>query len=463
MPLRNYGAIYLENDSPLTRLLGGLSEGASQGIKLGIQKGQKVTDMANEVLMAVTTGKLDPRLLVSDAGQAFLKSAGLDKHPGIQDVVTNAGASLPPELAVKPVPQEQPIPIPSKTPGAPPYAGAVSTAENPPAKGIQDLVYNEGISKKLAYEDKKRSIDSLYAIQLALTKDELAQGHRIDPDKLIPKIQSFAQAMGVPMTDVLVTGNSNGLFSFTLKTPDPDKAIARSDRLKTKEDTFNTHVAETITKKNSYGFRLGTILSTDVAAPEIAEMFKDDPKMAAAWAGAMSAIKSSSGSKNYVLDKVATVERFIGQINDEIRAWNERNTREGEQAGLSPNTISAKQVSELTFEDVSGGMKKEDWIKKKLPADAKDLISQARDTYQRSGIVSPQVRAGKAETDSEKVRRVYDDLKKVATEAWADRPGLTSQELRDTIMANKEGLMAEYGLNARLFDLVVKMADTVLR
>ena len=77
-------------------------------------------------------------------------------------------------------------------------------------------------------------------------------------------------------------------------------------------------------------------------------------------------------------------------------------------------------------------------------------------------MTAPRFSDVSAKDAATKVSDTFKDIKETVTSALQDNPTLDSTQIKQVILQNKDQIMAEYGLNEKLFSLLMAMSDKVL-
>lgn len=456
MPRYSGGAIVLEDTSPWTQFLEGVSQGATRAIKRGEEQADKAKAQAQAIKEGLMNGSIKPEQLGTQEGQAFLKSLKLDKDQDIKAIVDRGMATLPKELTQGP---GTPVSIPSAAnPELGGYAAEIPGQQlTPSAKQVNDLLEAEATKKKLAIDEAQSKIQLFRQMEVQRNAENIRLARRQSlPDQFKQK-KADLDALGIPQSARSYHVDENNYVTVTI---DPAKLLTATDKEARAYTQFEDKAASYQEKQTSHVYRLRSMLENDKILPQNLDLGNDEESK---WyLAALQAIGQKKDPKEKVAATVAQVERIVELINRNIQSYNRAIQAAGDQAKADQQTITSRFIPKVSFEDVSGGLSAEEYKKRKNPPDAKDLISEVRDDYRRTGIMSPRASDTKATRDSDKVKKVYDELKNTVLAAASDNPGLSAAKIRQVLMTNKEQLKAEYGLDERLFSLLSSMADRVL-
>lgn len=455
---RRYGAIVIEQESPWTQFLGGIGQGISRGVERFEQETDRKKQQALNVKEQILRGG-DARPYTTLEGQAFLKAVGLDKDPDIMKIVETARATLPKEITEG---APTPVTIPSKANqelGG--YAANIPGPQlTPSVKQVMDIMQNEEDQRRLAINEAERKVSLYNSIELQRSAEAIRTGRK---KSLIDQFQEKSKDLddiGWPKANRRYSIDSNNNVSVILSQPDISKLTALADKKAQAYATFEERAAAYNEKRLSHTYRLRSMLENDKILPQELGLGADEESR---WyLAALAAIGSKQDTKEKVAATIDQVGKIIESVNKSITAYNRAIQAEGDKAGADQDTITSRFIQKLTFEDVSGGLTPEQYKERKNPTDPGKLIADIRGSYTKSGVSSPRPAVGAAMSDADKVRKVYDDLKGTIMEAIKTNPNVSGAQIRAVIEANKDQLMAEYGLNERLYSLLMAMADRVL-
>jgi hypothetical protein len=440
-------------ESPWTQLLGGIGQGLSEGVKIGMAKKQQEIDLTKEILAGTASGKYDPRIWASTAGRDFLKAAKIDKDPMVQQLV-QSGLSLMPQPEPTKLPSGDLVNIPQ-----PDYYELGMYEKAPSAKEVQDTIYAEDQTRKLAQAQKES--DLIFQRQSAMDSLRWARMQKIDnPAMLIETVKQSLFDSGANLDDWNITANSKGQISVTYNKDatgriTPNKAIELSER-------FDNETETAFTRRTTHIKSLSGILAGDVSMAN-ADIDPSDT-VAMALKQAAEAISSAKGSSKRIMERASRVQDIIRAVNEEIDVKNRSIENAGKRAGRTSEQIERSKIREIKFEDVSGGLSVADWLKARAKEDtpAKDLISDMRSAPLENRSVAGGFSGSRAGNDADKLKRVHDGVKDVVLAAVASNPDLTSADIKSNILSMKREIMAEYGLNERLWSMLMTMADRIM-
>jgi chaperonin cofactor prefoldin len=423
-------------------------------------RADQAQNMGDQITMNILTGKLPPRILNTQVGQDFLRSHGLDKHPGIQAALTEAQAN---ELASGEPTQLEAPPAPGAEPGG--VGGPMINIPKPmpTLESVQETIRKEEEAKALEVTNKEREITLKNQLLIRQWDETMRKNRMMSIDEQVRQFQALKEQLDIPEGQVSVSLDEEGNLRVSASV-DPAameaRAESRSNRKINNEIRYENYISQTGVQKTAHAMRLRSVLERDVALEDLAMDEGVSAPVAKALGDAISQINKST-SKDKVVERAEAVDTLLKSVNSDIDQYNKRNAVAAKGLGLGKDEIESRKVAPLRFEDVSGGISKVDWLKRRQPAKAEKLTSDIRNES-RGASIPGQPSAASAKSDSAKVKEVYDGLKEIVLGAVAKRPDLTSEEIRASIVGNKDALMAEYGLNERLFSLVTAMADRVL-
>lgn len=459
------GAIVINQESPWTQLLGGIGEGLAQGTRIGMEMKQKELDLEKEILAGTASGKYDPRIWASKAGRDFLKTAKLEKRPGIQNLIRSGEALLP---------QDLPSSVPGKTAATP--SGDVVNIPTPdqyllkrgvsdPAnamdtKAVQDLIEAEELGKKM--KQAQEESDIIFQRQAAMDGLRWARMQNIgNPAVLIETVRQSLIDANANLDDWNITANSKGQISVTYNRAGSGGKVTANKAIEMAEG-YDNGITQAAERRTSHIYRLGAILGGDVSMAT-ADVDPND-QVAMALKAAAEAISSSKGSQKKIMERASRVNSLLKTINDEITARNSALEAAGKRAGKDAKLIEANKLKPIVFEDISGGVSMQDWLKQRAleDKDPKDLISEMRSEPLGGGVPPGRPSETRAGTDADRLMRVYKGLKDIVVAATASNPDLTSDMIKSNILGMKREIMSEYGLNERLWSMLMTMSNKVM-
>jgi hypothetical protein len=426
------------------------------------ERAEKAKDMGDQIAMNIMTNKLDPRILNTQIGQDFLRKNKLDKHPGIRAAISEAearrmAAGEPTDLSTL---QGKPE---ISAGGEGPQMGGPLVNVPKPMPGIDEVqktIEGEETAKALDISRQEKALTLANQMAYQEFTDLRKKNKMMTIDQQIREYNAICDRLNIPPTQRSFSLDEEGNLRITASMPDTTKSAAASDRRLNREIQYENYISQTGVQKTAHMYRLRSILERDVALEELAMDAGVSAPVAKALNDAISAL-SKSTNKDKILERASTVESLLKSVNLEIDQYNRRNAVAAKGIGLGPKEIELRKVPPLTFEEVSGGITKDDWLKRRQPEKPEKLASDIRNESRGTSIPG-QPSAASAASDSDKVKTVFDGLKDIVLGAVEKRPDLTRDQIRGTIMDNKDAIMAEYGLSERLFSLVVSMADRVL-
>jgi hypothetical protein len=430
---------------------------------MGFEMKQKELDLEKEILFGTANGKYDPRIWASKAGRDFLVAAKLEKRPGIQELIRSGEALLPrdmPETSGKTVatPGGDVVNIPAPDQyylkrGVSDPANAMDT------KQVQEIIEAEQVAKKLAMAQEESDI--IGQRQIAINAINWARAQNIsNPALLIETVKQSLLDANANLDDWNITANSKGQISVTYNKSAANKVTA--NKAIEMAEGYENGLTQAAERRTSHIYRLGAILGGDVsmATSDV------DPNDAVAMAlkQAAEAISSTKGSAKRIMERASRVNSLLKTINDEIASRNSALEAAGKRAGKDAKVIEANKLKPITFEDISGGVSMQDWLKQRAQEDKdpKDLISDMRSVPLGGGVPPGRPSETKAGTDADRLMRVYKGLKDIVVSATAANPSLTSEVIKSNIIGMKREIMSEYGLNERLWTMLMSMADKVM-
>jgi hypothetical protein len=491
--------VELNQTSGLGNFMGGVGAGISRGTEMGMRKFEQDRQLKQQLLLGMSNGSIDPRILLTDAGQSFLHQTGLLGDPDLELTLNNARKSMlgpaPPANVETEVmrPQMPPTPAPAAPPTVGPpapspaltalggYAANMPQAEGqaridaafqtpPSTKSVQDILEIEKGQKMAAMEDQRRAVDSFYH-QRDLQK---AEDMRLQRMRSIPEQAAIEQELMKHIPGLNTEGASfdidpNGGLIWHFKMPDPTKKAGLEDKTSARTDKVYALINHGQATRTQLVGHVQNLLSGDLAAVQSAVRSGLDPETAANLAK-VGQLLSKTQTKEKALESVSAAQRVIDQVNEQIKSLNASiasavdsatDVETGEQIFPSGYFFDHAMVHPITFNDVSGGLSPEQYIERKATSSTKKLVSDLREPAAGAPpYAGPSAAAGTSAT--EKVTAAFNDLKATAQDAWTKNPGLTAVKLRQAVMDHKDQLMAEYGLNEHLFALVLKMGESVL-
>lgn len=447
-------ATVIQEESPWTQLLGGVGQGLSEGVKIGMAKKQQEIDLEKEILFGTASGKYNPLIWASKSGQEFLTRAKLHERPAIKELV-RSGLSLLPQ---------------GDTAQATPGGGAVNVPQAdlsvlgpgfaPSDREVQDLIEAEDMRKKLDLAKKESDLIFGRSVALEAIRTARMQGVK-DPVELMNATRQAMMEAGVNLDDYSITTNSKGQISINFNTDATSKKITPNKAIELGEE-FDRQVSAAFNKRTQNIRSLSGILAGDVSLAS-ADVDPNDA-VAVALKQAAELISNTKGSQQRIMERASRVKTILTTLNDEIAMINRAIENAGKRSGRDLDLIEKSKIRPVTFEDVSGGVKIEDWLKErtKEQTPSKDLISDIRSTPLENRSVAGAFGVKSQVTDADKLKRVYEGLKGAVETAIASNPHLTSDVIKSNIVGMKREIMAEYQLNERLWSMLVQMADRVM-
>jgi hypothetical protein len=471
MPRNQGGAIVIEQPNPWYQALEGLGKGAGMVTQALINKHKEAKDVVKELTIGTATGKIPLEQMGSEQMESYLRQAGVWDHPEVQAMVARAkesmGYAAPPPVATQ---------IPSAGPSADTTGGpAVNIPQPEPAsptsRQVTDFLQNKADVHALYMDQAKRSQDQifrrqdidyqLYAngamipplpVQTKTARDFVKNDLHLDPDKDVD--WSVTQRYGKQVLS----------YSMKNKTEaEINRELNSTDKRNAKWTDFETVASSLGGKRFLHTTKLGQILKAETITPE--DLALEDADPTSAWY--RMAVRSTNSKKNphdRVIEASEQVDKMIGQINELIAGYNRVIQASGEEAGADQDIINSRRIQPLKFEDVTGGLTKQEFIDRKNgPSKKPDkLISEVRGDYRGTGITSPRPSEASSKSAGTKVQIAYNELGKTVRDAFRDNPDLSGAQVKSVLLGNKEQIMAEYGLNEKLFSLLMAMSDKVL-
>jgi len=462
MPRSRNGAIVIEQESPWSQFLGGFGQGVSRGVQQFEKDAAETKALTSEFLYNVGIGKIAPEALAGADMQAFLEQTGLMKNPQIQAAVDRGKKAMPGASAPPSIPAQIPT---SDQASAGIGGGAVNIPqpepEAPPQSKVNEYLQNKADTRTLALNEAERKVTLANSLVLQQRAEDIRQARKRSlPEQL--KLQSdLVKAAGVDKSNVSYTINTEGEVSVSIRPPDVERLLNRQDKIATAYTRFEEQAATYKEKQTMHAYRLRSMLENDKITPQDLALAagEADSKW---YMAALAAIGGTKDTEQKVSVTVDQVNGVLNLINQNIQTYNRAIQAEGDRAQADQDTITSRFIPKLAFEDVSGGLTAEEYKKRKSPEDPGKLISDVRGDYRGSGISSPRPAAGQAQSDTEKVTRVYEGLKQTVMAAMKDNPNVSGPDIKNAVIGNKEQIMAEYGLNEKLFSLLMAMSDKVL-
>lgn len=475
MPRNQGGAIVIENPGPWSQALAGLGSGLSMvGAALKRNHDEK-KQVIMDAVGGTATGKYKPEIWGPKEAEDYFKKAGVWDSPEIQGLVTRARTIMGPG-APEDVATQMPVApgSPSATAGV--GGGAVNMPQftpEPPVPtvtAVQERLQDVVDKHALLFDSLKRRQDQVIARQQIDYVQAMNAGYFPPLPVQMKNARENVKSQGFdPDRDAVYSVTQRygkDVLSYSMK----DQEITNYYRSENQKDKTNKSFTSFETTASSLGgqrtmhaMRLGQILKTENITPEDLALDKNDGT--SLWyLAAAKAIGVTKDPKKKVVESANQVEGLINQINKNITSYNRVIQAAGEEAKAEQYIIDRRRIEPLTFEDAAGGLTKEQYIKTKNgPSESPDkLISEVRDDYKRSSIAPPRPSDASSKDAATKVNDVYKDLKKTIIAAFSDNPSLRGDQVKQVIMGNKETIMAEYGLNERLFSLLMAMSDKVL-
>ena len=462
---RQGGAIVLEQESPWTQFLGGFGQGVSHGIQRSEQLMDKKKQDAQALMAGILNGTVDARSLGTAPGREMLKSMGLDSNPGIQEIINRGQAELPPDVAHQaPVPGPT-VSLPSATnPELGGYAVNMPGKDvGPTAKQVNDIVLAEDTQKKLAVYEYQRKISSAETRLNADHANDLRIGNMLSYAEQFASTMKVLKQTGLGFDDVSWRGNDEGGLSWGINPAAARRLMdAQTNKRGTSYTKFETVASTFNEKRMGHVTKLSTFLATDRVDEKSMALDSNDPE-SNYYITAMKAINNEPDKNKRVALQVEQVEKIVKQLNENIKQYRRVIQASGDEAKAEQADITDRFTKEITFEDVSGGLSPEEYKKRKgLVPDPGKLISDVRKDYSGNSIVSPRFSESSAKDAATKVSDSFKDIKDIVASAFKDNPSITPDQVKQVMVQNKDQIMAEYGLNEKLFSLLMSMSDKVL-
>lgn len=326
--------------TPFQALAQGLGSGLNTGIARALKEADQRRSMTQEVLMATMNGELDPRLLATPEGQAFLRASGLDKSPEIRAAAMRGeGAALPLNST--------PAALPSKAAPTLPAAVNIPRPGPVPLNVVQGQRAKEALDRRMAQADVERDIKIEDArATAAATNEERNRGRTTLAD-----FTKVAAGLGwEKIKDVKV--DDQGYVSFGLITPD-DIAKRRAEEAKTQGTLADRYYAK---KTEGEQARLTAVSSlARVLAPNATPQEQAASTILAAqamnlggpqFAGLMNVATASS------LTPEQKASAMLVSINRMIDARNVQNRDLARRSGVKHT--DAEDIPHLTLGEITG-------------------------------------------------------------------------------------------------------------
>lgn len=466
MPRNIGGAIVIEQANPWAEALQGLGAGAGMIGQAIFEKKEKAKNLMEDITVGTATGKYKPEYWATKEAEDFLKSSGVWNKPQIQGLVTRARAGMgygaPPDVATQ-------MPVAPESPSAEAGVGggAVNVPqpapEPPDAKEVNEYLYKEDERKKLV----------LYEFQRKISSAETRINAEYANDLHIGNIRSFAEQValtskvlkqsGLEFDDVIWRGNAESGLSWEINPVALKRLMDAQARKKGTSYTKFETVASTFNEKRmGHVSKLSTFLATDRVDPKSLALDSKDPE-SNYYISALAEIEKEPNKNKRVALQVEQVEKIVKQLNENIKQYRRVIQASGDEAKAEQADITDRFTKEITFEDVSGGLSPEEYKKRKgLVPDPGKLISEVRKDYSGNSIISPRFSESSAKDAATKVSDSFKDIKDIVASAFKDNPSITPDQVKQVMVQNKDQIMAEYGLNERLFSLLMSMSEKVL-
>ena len=460
------GAIVIEQPNPWAEALQGLGAGAGMIGQALLKKRDKAKDTMQDITVGTATGKYKPEFWATKEAEDFLRSAGVWNKPEIQGLVTRARAGMgygaPPDVATQ-------LPV---APGSPPAEAGVGggvvnvpqpAPEPPDAKVVNEYLYKEDERKKLAVYEFQRKISSAETRLNAEHANDLRMGNIKSFAEQVDLTAKVLKQSGVEFDDIIWRGNAEAGLSWEINPLALKRLMeAQANKKGTSYTKFETTASTFNEKRMRHVSKLSTFLATDRVDSKALALDSNDPDTDY-YLSAMAAINGEPDKNKRVALQVEQVEKIVKQLNENIKQYRRVIQSAGDEAKAEQLDITDRFTKEITFEDVSGGLSPEEYKKKKgLVPEPGKLISDVRSDYRGNSVTAPRFSDVSAKDAATKVSDTFKDIKETVTSALQDNPTLDSTQIKQVILQNKDQIMAEYGLNEKLFSLLMAMSDKVL-
>lgn len=445
-------ATVIKQDSPWAQLLGGIGEGLAQGTKVGMAQKQQEIDLEKEILAGTAAGKYDPLIWASKSGQEFLKKAKIHGRPAIRDLVRAGLDLLPRDDGVRVTQGGSVTNVPQAD------LSVLGSEYAPSDREVHNLIEADEARKKL--EMAKKESDLIYGRSVGLEAIRAARMSGIsDPVQLVSYTRQAMEDAGMNLDDYSVTANTRGQVSINFNTGgsklSPGKVIEIGEE-------FDRQVNSAYNKRTQNIRSLSGILAGDVSLASV----DVDPSDAVAVAlkAAAEAVGATKGGAKKIMERASRAKAIVKTLNEEIDVINRSIENAGRRAGKDSKTIEASKIRHVEFEDISGGVSEAEWLKSRAkeeqPADK--VIGDIRETPLNGRGAAGRFSESGAKSDADKLKRVYDGVKDVVMAAVAANPSLTSETIKSNILSMKREIMAEYGLNERLWSMLMQMSNRTM-
>ena len=460
------GAIVIEQPNPWGQALQGLGAGAGMIGQAIFDKKKKEKETMEDVVGGTATHKYSPEFWASKEAEDYLRSAGVWDKPEIQGLVTRARAGMgfgaPPG-----VPAQLPVAPSSPSAAAGIGGGAVNVPQPAPAppdaKQVANYLEQEETEKKLAIYEFQRKISSAETRLNAEYANDLRMGNIKSFAEQVSLTMKVLKQTGFKFDDIIWRGNAESGLSWEINPIALKKLMEAQDNKKGASYTkFENTVSTFNEKRMSHVSKLSTFLSTDRVDPKSLALDSNDPETSY-YMNAMAAINNEPDKNKRVALQVEQAEKIVKQLNDNIKQYRRVIQSAGVEAKAEQADITDRFTKDITFEDISGGLSPEEYKKRKgiVPEPGK-LISDVRGDYRGNSVTAPRFSDVSAKDAATKVSDTFKDIKATVTSALQDNPALDSMQIKQVILQNKDQIMAEYGLNEKLFSLLMAMSDKVL-
>jgi hypothetical protein len=460
MPRYGYGAVVLENQSPLGDLLGGLSQGINYKLQKNLRDEERTKLIKQAILEKAATGELQPSLLASREGQNFLASLGLDKDTHIMSLIEQGKATNAP--LTTPVTNE----MPTKDRGMGGPLVNIPRPEAPSAKQVSDIALIENTQRTMNAKQAESNIELMRQYSLYLMEDAQKRGQVMGLDELGKQMDDFKKKLRIQGKTKVVL-DERGQPTITLEEPDEGTMRTNQRTAILNLRDYETPRTALFTHRQQAFKDLGAILRGEIESLNAFGVDSGmDPRALAIIQGV-----TAQKKKSPTMSPADSAELYIKAVNDAITEQNKSNFRLGVAAGVPAQQLALDQeaVKPITFKDVAG-MSRSEWDRKSrgaaLPrADeaSRAAAEEARSSGAKGPDVTPRPSADKAKSDGDKIKGLYDEVSALVVQARSTNPGLSVDAVVANVRALKAEIMAQYGLNEKQYELFESMVKNAAK
>lgn len=448
-------ATVINQPNPIAALLEPFNRLADYRMQQNLADQERNKRMGQTILQQALTNPDIARFLATAEAEPFLREMGLDQNPNIKTLVEQGQAANAPLM--------EPTPTEIGGPGSPMVNIPKPT---PSGKQVENQILAENVQRQYAAtqatKQMEANIELMKSYTLHVMQDAYNKGQNLTPEQLFSQVEKFKKSLpGTTPYRTKIVMDPRGQPTVTLEQETQSEALGNRRTLILNQKDYETPRTALAIHIQQGKKEVGAILRGDIEALNAFGVDSGlDPK-------AVAIIQSVTAQKkkNPTMSPADSAELYIKAINDAVAEQKKSLLRLGGTAGVPSEQLVADQEAfqPITFEDVAG-MTRDEWDKKSkgaaLPtADKilKDVSDQAKASKQSGPDVQPRPAEGKAQSQGEKIKGLYDEVSGIVSQARSKNPGLSADGVVQIVRSVKTDLMRQYGLNEKEYELFESM------